>query len=1641
MDHEYFTKEKLELIMIQLILLGDVQFLNLFSNNLDEESRSTILNNLICLRMPSIYVPTKQMPDPLNVRWTSSRILIKDNIEVPSINFGLLATIEFQNMNDPETFKFKKSYSKVDNKPYDESNTIQFASAYLRYYSKKRSMSDFLLKYFSSSFSQVPFDALFRNFQFSSFYLFTDFDEVPLNLIDTNFSSYTSYHPFEDLFQAYRGYDKEYCFQKIQSMLINDISYPDSIGNDEESRICSLINTSLCKQIHFIDIIQRSSFSLFKNQKYQESIELSNMFGFESCIFIANHYKSLKSKNPTESLEETINFFRQIDYNYFSTKYNSKASLFLNRIQNDNRFLSMIRQNTGQNIGRNEFLVHSFPYLLSIFLKSNEPLPFKDLSENPLFIISDDDRMNDLDFVWSYFALSVAISALTNLDEAEELIDRSCWYISQINNPKIHHDIVVDLFSIMFLQNSSSKYICYQFVAEIILTNILDLSDDNPELLKKAQSGHMLIQFVRTITNGMNFEDLIFPKKEQLFQALEREDWMIADRIASINVELSDFNEMYKTINDFLKKSKYLELLNNNSVDSIPLFDITTSKSHSAIIEIGLSFPDQLACLEELTGSEEVTNLIQKRGNMSNKYFDLIYPIKTLDKEELIEINRNFTRLSTTEWKQFNLSDEDIDQLKLLNSFLSYLNILISTVSTEENHQVAIYDILTKDTSEFINKFYAKGSIQSAEKISKLIKQDMQLLVLTDKSVSSDSLKQIDNKTIALAAILGSESGITENPFNQDDPISYRIANLALQSNQERQSRIGQICGEKVIHKLFDESQYLKELGKIFESPNDHFDIEKVIEISYQLTEKVFSDFLFKYVDSYFYFEKLVLCIQNCASISSNLYDSVMILLKYKNEGISINSFTDLFKFMVQHQRYQDASEFLRLFGQSICYSRQIILDNYNETHRIELLSISPKDQSLLQEIKSVTHSQQSQKTTPIQYHFNTIQNMIDENNNLNLDNEIIQYIDRHLESNQLFKIFYKTIPMIKNIDNVLNHILVILENIVSKISVDSYESENFAWVTINTVYKISNVIKNMYTTKSRATNPILEEFMKKLAIIRLLVDQSPYHLIQCGYSLHNFGLHIAHALSKTDRIDALLSFYSVFRNESNVTTSTEIDSYIFNCCQFGLIDFPFPIKTNSRNASPSYSCQRSLFEKLSILLTRDHFFEPQLITAFIETFPPTESMLNCDFVSKTNSRIDLKSLKKTQSTEFSEGNQINDLVSSQSLPSLLNQGISYQAFTEDDTNEHFFRRIHVLSSHGCRPVPNQKLMKEVQHFFVSSAPADLVIEYFTYQQDFSSAMSILNSHHSTSDEKSSYLTTIDVGNTKERDELFQNSFFEKVLGRGDNIMILLKKGLNIDSDLLEVILSKSGPLLRFELYSYQEDWINTYHASIELFSQPQADELSSKARALNLLNWMDNCLNNLPDSDQKQLDLIQVALQREVCQFVITNNIACDFSSLNILQTDIQREQVVIFLFTHFTFKLGLAILRFSLLNPTKIGERLCDILMNEEKEKHFPFLTKLQRELDLMIFRQIYYALCARFAYVHDFTLDELLPYIELIKDTDFRGKMLFQFDKLEEAANLAISENNTDIAILIVNKGSDYFKPMTIAKCMKIITNKFS
>ena len=264
------------------------------------------------------------------------------------------------------------------------------------------------------------------------------------------------------------------------------------------------------------------------------------------------------------------------------------------------------------------------------------------LKNMPLEQINQFYMSEDYDFLLCYYAIK------TVLVKYDSIVILDC--IQLMRSDKIRQQLLIDLFSIMFLKNRKAYTTNISIVTELIPI-LLNFTKD-PELKKCCKQAQLKIVCIGQ--NLKQFRDVLKPSESLVHSAILSNNWEIAAKIVEVSDSLSKFFLLYQAIT----QGQVLK-------DSMMYY-----------AEMGFSSMENIEYLKKLRTTEfKYKTLSEKR--ILNKY-----PLKLFDlpKRDLQEID---TTLSDQESKL--LSFHLFENSHLLNNFLSYLNIYIDVGASSIN--------------------------------------------------------------------------------------------------------------------------------------------------------------------------------------------------------------------------------------------------------------------------------------------------------------------------------------------------------------------------------------------------------------------------------------------------------------------------------------------------------------------------------------------------------------------------------------------------------------------------------------------------------------------------------------------------------------------------------------------------------------------------------------------------------------------------------------------------------------------------------------------------------------------------------------------------------------------------------------------
>ena len=654
-----FKQNDIEINAVRHLCFGSTGLSHVFFEKLSESTKTEILKYLRSHQLPSEYIPNDIFPTQNHLRWCI-KCFEKDNEKSESEKDfeNNLILYELLRTKTKQTINFYKALAAI-NETFNPQNFANLITSFFDFYHFNKSFATVFIPVVSKFAEKAGFSQVSNSFGKESLVLFHSG-----TLLDLTFSFQTQ-EDFEYVFQFPNLPNEVLVF--FQTCFISDNAFPLT-SFVSQTPMLSALNTCATTSAHFVEIISSLAESQFRARDYENcwktcltSEELAPWVFISLC----------KENNICESVKTFNNL-----------KGDNIAYDLLRRAMADNHICEKYKHMTGNTLKPSALVTRSIPSLLEVSLDSFMTNDFNEMFNTQLFSIRDEDLSIDNDFVCYYFALGFTVKLLNNeisIDESSQIE----LFIANIRNDENRQKCLIDIFSLMFLQDKNKAFLCSLNSAECISMIILN-STDNQNLLNYVQIGHSRIQTEQFISEGGLLSKCFVNKMTQVNNALIIGDYQIAEHVAGHDMKLRAMIDAHRSVQNFRKQR-----MNGFDGKGLPA------------VEVGLSFEDEVISLQKSDGvplCDECKQIIEKRIRM--KGVNQLGITSRTDMQEFSQITQKLVRTSSVSWTTPSYSDTSA---KLLYGFFSYLDSIIPPL-LEAHIGQTVFDYLRVDRKYMIDK-------------------------------------------------------------------------------------------------------------------------------------------------------------------------------------------------------------------------------------------------------------------------------------------------------------------------------------------------------------------------------------------------------------------------------------------------------------------------------------------------------------------------------------------------------------------------------------------------------------------------------------------------------------------------------------------------------------------------------------------------------------------------------------------------------------------------------------------------------------------------------------------------------------------------------------------------------------------------
>jgi len=451
---------------------------------------------------------------------------------------------------------------------------------------------------------------------------------------------------FGSVFSFPINYESPELSRIIQSRICGSFVYPNPFPNVENGYFFSLTNSAIKKELHFVDILSNVLFSngpdlVIKEPDFIELIP---------WIYISKIRSYIGNRKAIEEL-------------HFQLKKKYQKGIVQNtikRLLNDIRLLCSLSSILQRTVSSSELKSSSVPKLLSDKIFDDKIFDFQKLK---YFIIDDESKRIDFDFLSGYFVLYSLVAVMrTNIDKNNKVLQMIKQVLARVSNIDLRLSIEKDMFSLVFLQDSSG-YICsYRLAREI--THILEDSINN----KYYNELSLALKYTHFRSASETIERAIIGKESLFYKMLGKHYY---EHAFSISKENSFLHMIYHRSRSLYESS----IINTDSAlvsDPMVFVESFFQNKYNAIpIEITRTLLDEIIVLSN-TRKEKGTDLLLFRDKNLTKESDIMSS----------SYHRNSTDKLTSSFLKFHMFIE-ANHFESIESFLFSLATSNSTKEIE----------------------------------------------------------------------------------------------------------------------------------------------------------------------------------------------------------------------------------------------------------------------------------------------------------------------------------------------------------------------------------------------------------------------------------------------------------------------------------------------------------------------------------------------------------------------------------------------------------------------------------------------------------------------------------------------------------------------------------------------------------------------------------------------------------------------------------------------------------------------------------------------------------------------------------------------------------------------------------------------
>jgi hypothetical protein len=566
--------------------------------------------------------------------------------------------------------------------------------------------------------------------------------------------------------------------------------------------------------------------------------------------------------------------------------------------------------------------------------------------------------------------------------------------------------------------------------------------------------------------------------------------------------------------------------------------------------------------------------------------------------------------------------------LRLLYSFVTYLDKVIPVLlSAEQGSGKNVSDVLARTPYQNLKQLLNEEKMQEAQELASMLQQDLLSMVLEDGYYPPGVVRYLtkDFPIVGITSVLVSQVKCEENlvtvPGACQVLFEKRVKDDADAADQAVKATLlghGRPVVRRDNWKEAQASAYFVNPDGLGEVDSlsmiqamleaEEVDVDGVCDLSFNVSCQSFARLLFR-IASNRNIKSIGKVIERCA-IDSTSYDSLILLCRLDSVGIPPFPLSDCLAEILRQKKFDDAALFLEFFEAENDFFPVLLEAMRNSSDKADIYRLSERSKDrLLRELglseielggvvlEAIPPAWRQYGKPPdeaLSHHFEDglekVVTILKQFDQVDCDDRFIAYLNG-ISDGPVRHFVHKVaqfLPVCRQPGKLAAAVTVIFEARICAMKVTDPDSED---VVLNVLIEIHSLLRRFEP----------RSFTQKVSVLRSIVARSPQRIHNISYEFADSPLELFALCGRLDLLADMQNMIGLWDLDPHEVNRIR-DRWAFTAFTFSNID-----------AVPSdWELSPDFFGQLIPLFDRPTFVDPAFISPFLETFPPTDSMLYC---------------------------------------------------------------------------------------------------------------------------------------------------------------------------------------------------------------------------------------------------------------------------------------------------------------------------------------------------------------------------------------------------------------------------------------------